>query len=60
MVLQGTIIKNRKGSACLQVDQGPDHIIMLIGFKVIAYNPMVISNILSGERPRRIKSIVSC
>ena len=37
-----------------------DHIIMLIGFKVIAYNPMVISNILSGERPRRIKGIVSC
>ena len=31
-----------------------------IGFKIIAYNLMVISNILSGERPRKIKRIVSC
>ena len=31
-----------------------------VGFNIIAYNLMVISNILSGERPRRIKKIVSC
>ena len=31
-----------------------------VGFKIIAYNLMVISNILSGERPRKIKKIVSC
>ena len=31
-----------------------------VGFKITAYNLMVISNILSGERPRRIKRIVSC
>ena len=31
-----------------------------VGFKIIAYNLMIISNILSGERPRKIKKIVSC
>lgn len=31
-----------------------------VGFKIIAYNLMVISNILSGERPGKIKRIVSC
>ena len=34
-----------------------DHV---VGFKIIAYNLMVISNILSGNRPRRIKKIVGC
>ena len=31
-----------------------------IGFKIVAYNLKVISNILSRERPRKIKRIVSC
>ena len=34
-----------------------DHTICL---KAIAYNLMVISNILSGKRPRKIKNTVSC
>ena len=31
-----------------------------VGFKIIAYSLTAISNILSGERPRKIKKIVSC
>ena len=31
-----------------------------VGFKIIAYNVMVISNIESGKTQRKIKKIVSC
>ena len=31
-----------------------------MGLKAIAYNPMVISNIEAGEKPREIMKIVAC